>query len=168
MEKKSITILAVNPGTRHLAVAVFRGPELREWCIKVFKGKWSRAKLRAILSTVCDLIARYEVDGLAIKRLSPSRSSANLALLVSKLKTEAGKRRLPLSEYSIKQIENAFCPGEKGSRREMTEALVLEYPILWNEFEKERHHKNPYYGRLFEAVALGSLCQEEPDRTRLR
>jgi hypothetical protein len=164
MLKKPITIIAVNPGTKYVAIAVFRGIELREWFIKTFKGPWSAMKMKTILSAISDLIERYKANALAIKCLHHSRSSRNLDLLVSKMKNEGKRRRIRVHEYSIGQMENAFCPGERGTKRRMAEALILEYPALWGEFEKEKRRKNPYYTRLFEAIALGSICQDDLDR----
>ena len=39
MTNKPLKILAINPGTRYLGIAVFVGTDLREWAVKVIKGK---------------------------------------------------------------------------------------------------------------------------------
>jgi type VI protein secretion system component VasA len=46
---------------------------------------------------------------------------------------------------------------------EMAKLVASEYPILYHELEKERSHRNPYYIRMFEAVALGSACLHQLD-----
>jgi Holliday junction resolvasome RuvABC endonuclease subunit len=164
MSKKPITILAINPGTKYMAIAIFRESELREWFIKIFKGKWSKEKRHAILATVARFVNRYQVDALAIKRLHPSRSSGNLDSLVSGIKHEMSTRGLDVHEYSITQMERSFSTGGKRNKKKMAEQVVSVYSVLFNEFEKEKHHKNPYWARLFEAVALGSICHDELDK----
>ena len=164
MFKKPITILAINPGTKYLAIAILRDAELQEWFIKIFKGKWSKEKRHAILATIETLMDRYQVRVLAIKRLHPSRSSRNLDSLVSGIKRDTGRRGLRVHEYSIKQMEQSFSMDGKPNRKKMAEQVVREYPVLFNEFEREKQHKNPYWARLFEAVALGSVCHDELER----
>ena len=39
MTNKLLKILAINPGTRYTGVAVFVGTDLRDWAVKVIKGK---------------------------------------------------------------------------------------------------------------------------------
>jgi hypothetical protein len=148
-----------------MAVAVFRESDLREWSVKVFKGKWSTEKMKKILTVIDEIISRYGVTILTVKKLHPARTSRQLNLLVKKMKDMAKRRKLKVREYSIKQLEQSLCPGEKGNKKKLAEKVVREYPILINEFEKEKHHKNPYYMRLFEAVALGSVRHNALDRT---
>ena len=159
-----MTILAINPGTKYVAIAIFNESELREWFMKIFKGKWSKAKMRAILTVLTGLATRYGADVLAIKRLHPSRSSRNLNSLVSGIKHEMRRKGLNVHEYSIKQMERSFSMSGRANKKNMAEQVVREYPVLFYEFEKEKRHKNPYYARLFEAVALGSVCHDELDR----
>ena len=68
MDKKPLKILGLNPGTRYLGMAVFQGPELRDWGVKTFKGQWSKEKLKKIKEIVSDLISRYDLNTLAIKK----------------------------------------------------------------------------------------------------
>lgn len=165
MSTKIITILGINPGTKYLAITVFRNSELREWSIKIFKGKWSKTKMKKILAVIADIITQYDANVLAIKRLHPSRSSQCLNLLVSEIKDTVRRRGLSICEYSIKQLERFYSSGTKGNKERMAERVVLEYPVLFHEFDKEKNHKNPYYIRLFEAVALGSACHDQLDST---
>lgn len=162
---KNPTVLAINPGTKYLGLAVFAGPELRHWQIKVFKGKWSKAKLARIISVVASLIDRFEPEALILKRLHPSRSSRQLNELVFELQNAAWKRGLSIQDFSIGELERCFSTGKKLNRREMAEAVVAEYPLIFNEWQKEKNHKNSYYIRLFEAVALGSVWLKSQDRT---
>ncbi len=165
MRKNPTTILAINPGTKYVAIAIFNESELRDWFTKIFKGRWSKAKLKTILTVITDLAARYGANVLAIKRLHPSRSSRNLNSLVSRIKRDMARKGLDVHEYSIKEMERCFSLGGKANKRNMTEHVVMKYPVLFHEFEKEKRHRNPYYARLFEAVALGSACHDELDQT---
>jgi hypothetical protein len=163
MTDKPITVLGINPGTKYLAISVFRGPELREWYIKSFKGTWSEEKMQSILASVAGLISWYRADALAIKRLHPARTSKGLDLLTKTIRNEAGHRGLKVRQYSVTQIETAFCEGARMNKKIMADKVVAKYPVLWADLDKEKSHKNPYYLRLFEAVALGSICHNDLD-----
>ena len=78
MPKAEPRILAINPGSRYLGMAAFRGPELLDWRVKETSGKGPRPKLETTRIIVRRSIQRYDPDVLVIKRLHPSRSSQGL------------------------------------------------------------------------------------------
>ena len=158
MAKRPITILGINPGSRYIGMAVFRGPELRDWRVKVIKGKWSKEKTAKALTIISGFIERYQPKALAIKRLHRSRSSPELDRLVVKIKALSRRKGMKLREYSIEDLEACFCPGERSNKKKMAESVASQYPVLFPELMKERSNKNPYHLRMFEAVALGARC----------
>lgn len=157
MAKQPITILGINPGSRYIGMAVFRGPELRDWRVKVIKGRWSRKKMAKALMIVSGFIERYQPKALAIKKLHASRTSPDLDRLVARVKALSGRKGLKVCEYSIGELEAFFCPGERTNKRRMAEVVASEYPALFLDLLREKGNKNPYHLRMFEAVALGSL-----------
>ena len=158
MAKRPITILGINPGSRYIGMAVFRGPELRDWRVKVIKGKWSKEKMKKLMTIVSDLIERYRPRALAIKKLHPSRTSPDLDRLVARVKALSQRKGIRVCEYSIGELEAFFCPWERTSKRRMAEVIASQYPIVLPELTKEKGNKNPYHLRMFEAVALGARC----------
>ncbi len=163
MPKKPIKILAVNPGTKYLGIAVFQDSDLRDWSIKVIPGKWSKGKLIVILSIITDLIATHHPDTLVLKVLDPSRRSGNLEKLVGQIRTIAGKKGINVHEYSIEDLERFYSPVERINKRQLAELVSAEYPVLFHELNREIRHKNKYFDRMFEAVALGAVCFDESD-----
>lgn len=162
--KKPLRIIGINPGTRYIGVAIFQGTELRDWQVKNIAGNWSKEKIKKARMIVSGLIEQYEPDALAIKRFHPSRSSKNLNRLAEKIKGLAKSNGLKVYQYSIKELENFFSSEERINKKELIEIIVSKYPFLSYELEKEKAHKNPYYIRMFEAVALGSICFNRLDR----
>jgi Holliday junction resolvasome RuvABC endonuclease subunit len=164
MLKRPLTILGINPGSKYLGIAVFRGSELRDWGIKVIKGKWSRQKLEKILKIIAGFIEQYKPQALAIKKIHPSRSSSNLDNLVLKIKTLSKRKGLKVYQYSIKELESFFSQDERINKKKLADIIASEYPALFNELNREKSHKNPYHIRMFEAVALGSVCFHQLDK----
>jgi Holliday junction resolvasome RuvABC endonuclease subunit len=157
MLKKPLRILGLNPGSRYLGMAVFQGPELRDWGVKVVKGRWSKAKLKKIKEIVLRTIDQYGVNILAVKRLHPSRSSTNLQGLVAELTCLSRRKGLKIFFYSLQELESWFSKGKRINKKTLAVMLAQEYPPLYYELEKERKNRNPYFWRLFEAVALGAV-----------
>jgi len=158
MTKKIPKIIAVNPGTRYLGTAVFEGPELLDWQVKVVQGKFCKEKRQRILQVVRDFIDQYEPDILVIKKLHRSRSSANLNLLTTRIKQSCRRKGLKLFQYSIKNVEDFFITEGKKNKKKLARIMASEYPELVHEFNKEQQNKNNYHIRTFEAVALGAMC----------
>ena len=163
MPKQHLKIIGINPGTRYLGIAVFQGPELLDWRIKVLKGKWSKEKMKRAIEIISEFIDRYEPNVLAIKKLHPSRRSQNLSRLAYKIKEYSKRKRLKVYQYSIKDLESFFIREDKLNKKNLTRIIVSEYPFLFHEFQKEKIHRNPYYARMFEAVALASICFHQLD-----
>ncbi len=158
MVKKITTVVGINPGTRYLGISVFHETELRDWRVKVVNGKLSKEKIESVMVIVSGFIAEYKPDALAIKRIHSSRSSQNLNMLVTKIKEFSRRKKLKVYEYSIKELEAFFSPEGKTNKTKMVERIASKYPDLSNEFNREKKQKNPYHIRVFEAVALGSIC----------
>lgn len=151
-------ILAINPGSKYLALSVFEGADLRYWGIKVLKGKFSKEKIERIKEILSDFIDRYGINILAIKKLHHSRSSSNLKELVRKIKEYSKRKGLKVYQYSLKEMEDFFSPGVRANKRKMAERVVSQYPFLNHSLQKEKENKNPYFIRMFEAIALGMVC----------
>ena len=155
MNRKPLRIIGINPGTRYLGIAVFEGPELMDWRVKTFIGKWTKEKAERILEMMIEQIELYNINTIAIKKLHPARSSKNLNLLVLRIKRLANKNRIKVYQYSIKEPEKFFLEGEKPNKRNLADSVVAEYPMLVYELNKEKSRKHSYYMRTIEAVALG-------------
>ena len=166
MPRGILRIIGINPGTRRMGIAVFCGSELRDWQVKNMEGRWSKDKMAKAIRTLSSLIDGHKAHILAMKKLHPSRSSANLDLLVSRVKDLSKRKGLRVYEYSIDQIKEYFQPDQKINKRELAEIISSEYPLLAHDLDREQNNLNPYYIRMFEAVALGSLCFRQLDRHR--
>lgn len=164
MIQQPLTIIGINPGSRYIGIAVFRGSELHDWSIKVIKGNSSHATLKKAKRVITQCLERYAPNAIAIKKLHPSRSSPYLIKLVADITDLARQKGITVSAYSIKDLERFFVGEEKTNKRTLTEAIVSTYPVLYHELNREKHHRNPYHIRMFEAVALGARCFQQLDR----
>lgn len=164
MQNKPVTILGINPGARYIGIALFHGAELRDWRVKVVKGEWSKEKLEKLKDIVSGLVAQFQPDVLAIKKLHPSRSSKELNRLVDELKLLAESRKMPIYEFPIKYVEAFLSPAKKINKWKLAALMAEKYSALFSEWEKERTGRNSYYMRMFEAVMVAYVCFRQLDR----
>jgi Holliday junction resolvasome RuvABC endonuclease subunit len=163
---KNTKIIGISPGTRYIGYAIFYDSELRDWGVKNIEGRWSKEKQKRIMAFISDLIGQHKPNVLSVKALHPSRSSSNLNRLVAKIKESAEIKRLKVYQHSIKEIENFFHPDGRINKRALAEKVTEKYSVLSHELNREKTITNPYYIRMFEAVALGSLCLQDNKRTK--
>lgn len=157
------TILAINPGTRYIGIAVFNGTDLVDWGVKVIEGKWSPEKLVKAGAVVSDLITDYHPNAIVIKRHHPSRTSAQLDELCREIRGIAEKYGIEVRDYSIEEIEAFHSQGIRTNKVQLAELVSVKYPALTRAFHREQQSSNPYNVRMFEAVALG-LIQHNKSR----
>ena len=163
MQRETPRILSLNPGTRYLGVAVLYGTDLREWAVKILRGGSVQEKMTSFKKILSDLVARYGVTMLAIKKFHPSRCSGALRNLTTQIKTVGRDSRLFVHEYSLEEVKAAVSPHERVNKRRVMEEVVTRYAFLFSELEREKKNKHPYLIRMFEAVAIGILCTNELD-----
>jgi len=149
-------ILALDPGTKYLAVAAFEGEYLLDWTIKSFRGKYDGKKQKKILKAVDYLVDEYEADILALNK--KRHYSDNLNALIQEIEQYSKRKGLKLFQYSLKEIEDFFISDGKKNTTRLSEVIVARYPELENIFNREQSNQNQYYMRIFEAVALGVIC----------
>jgi Holliday junction resolvasome RuvABC endonuclease subunit len=163
MSKQPPKILGLNPGSRYLALAILRGSDLRYWGIKVLKGTRSKGKVEKTREILSDLIDRYDLNVLAVKKLHRSRSSRNLNLLTARTREFARRKGLRVYEYSLRDLERFFSPEGKINKKQMAELVASQYPFLFPPLEREKRNRAPYFIRTFEAIALAIRCFDQLD-----
>lgn len=163
MKRKEISILAVNPGTKYLGLAVFQGSDLIYWGTKVLRGKWSINKLRNAEGLLLDIIDRYDIAVLSLKRVHPSRSSTNLRSLITSIEGLAEKRGLTVHRYELGDLRKFFAPGLKANKISILRLALAPYHFLTDHLDREEKHKHPYFIRMFEAIAAGVMAHSRVD-----
>lgn len=151
-------ILAINPGTRYIGIAILDGSDLIDWGVKVIEGKWSPDKLVKVASVISELIMNYQPSIVIIKKTHPSRTSMQLDEVCYRIKSIAQKCRLKFHQYSIEDIKAFHGQRATTGKIKLAELVSLKYPALIRDLRKEQRLSNPYHMKMFEAVALAIAC----------
>ncbi len=160
MNRRALKIIGINPGTRYIGIAILYGQELMDWRVKVLSGKWSNKKMHKALAIISENLEKYQPNILVIKKLHPSRRSENLLRLATKIKEFSSRKKLKVCQYSIKELEKFFIDKEKLNKVNLIKAIVQLHTMLHHDLTRETNHKNAYFIRGFEAVALASACAQ--------
>jgi len=157
------TILAVDPNTRDLGIAIFTRGRLSYFAMKTIKPRRPRrALLETAANVIENLIAGYKPTILAIERISfIQQSEALLSVVTEEIRITAESRGLDIKEYDPVQVRKEICQSNKASKRETFDKLCQLYPELNQFMERQSAVKARYYGHLFAAVAVGRVCAYE-------
>lgn len=151
-------IVCLNLGTRYIGLATFQDQNLLDWRVKTFGGKWNKAKERKILSAIMDYLNSYPPDLVVLKAIDPRRSSRSLRQLEASVSALLGTQGIRVRRYTLQDLKSGLPEGASRNRRTLAEAVTKRWPAIGRELQKEKTNRNPYYQRMFEAVALGSNC----------
>jgi len=111
------------------------------------------------------MIHRHRPGAIAIKPVHLSRASQSLNQLTMKIYSIAKREKLRVYEYPIQTLKRFYTPGKLNKKR-LVELVASRYAFLSSELNKDKSNSSSYYIRMFEAVALGSLCFHQLDRHR--
>ncbi len=162
-------ILAIDPGARHLGVAVLEGSDLIYATVKNVKDqpKAPREKISKIEKIIARLIDTYRPDILAIEKTLTVqlKSSPLITPLTRAIKKQATSKKLTISEYVPQAVRKFICEDSKATKLK-TASVITEkyYPWLKPYLEKDlkRHwwegSSSRYWEQMFGAIALALTC----------
>lgn len=156
-------ILAIDPGTREIGVAVLEDGELIRYGTKTNRARTTPIEVReGVTRIVQDLIAEHVPSVLAIKQpLIVQQSAAALAEVIMAIKGVACRQGLLIREYAPRVLRQRTCGKGRMTKRETAKCLSVKYPELARYLARESRWDELYYARLFEAVAIGLICHQD-------
>ena len=153
------TLLAVNPGTRYLGVALFRGTCLIERRIKVVRAGSPDGKSACVAAIIDALVEQHEPHILVLKKPHPSRTSVLLDRLTLEITQLGVHHELRVYAFTTATMARLLSPEGHASKRALAQYVVTEHPMLQHELNRELAARHAYHSRMFEAVALGMTAR---------
>jgi len=165
-EKIQSKILAIDPGTRHMGVAVLDGSDLVFATVKVVKDKQmsSAEALEKTEKIIAHLIATYSPNILAIEKtfFVQSKRSSLLNVMTEEIKKQARNKKLQVYDYAPTKVRKFICKDGKATKMKAASIIVNKhYPWLRRYYEKDlekRWWEEKYWANMFDAIALGLTC----------
>jgi crossover junction endodeoxyribonuclease RuvC len=159
MQTNHMKILAIDPGTREMGVAILDGKTLVYYAVKTIRGRRNPAEvLRRIQEITASLIERFHPDCLAIEKMFLIQKSASLLLVAAEeVKATARQHGLPVYEYTPTTVRKLICNSGRATKRETAKVVARRFPELRIYLEQKTKWETLYYANMFDAVAL-AVC----------
>ena len=156
-------ILAIDPGTRELGVAMLDGEQLVYYGVKTIRGRRTPSEvLRRIQKITASLIARYRPTCLAIEKMFLAQKSASLLVVAAEeIKATARQHDLPIYEYAPTTVRKMICHSGRATKAETAKTIALRFPELRPYLEQRTQWETLYYANMFDAVAVGVVAYLE-------
>jgi len=146
-------ILGISLGSRSLGIAVMRNGKLLDWQVKSFAEAMAPQKLHMITGAVMRVVKEYDVGSVSIKLPVAFEMHTNLVALKRHLFKVLAAWSIPIHSYPLSDIKRAL--GDAVCNKEqLATCIATLYPELRFVYLKEQQARNPYYRKLFEAVAV--------------
>lgn len=145
-------IIGISLGTRTTGIVIVRGGHLIDWQVKSFKGKMNRQKLFMISGAVIKLLQEYDTTEIIMKIPDKAYSYTNVVSLKKHLEKVFASRKIPIHCYTLTDIKTSL--GVSISNKEqLLDWGAKQFKELRRVYAIEQRNANPYYIKLFEALA---------------
>ncbi len=151
-------ILAIDPGTREMGVALLEGGKLIHYGVKAIKRKRSpHETLEEGRKVVLRLINDFRPDVLVVEKtfFVNNRNSSLLNVFVDEIKAIGKRKGLRVISYAPNTVKKIICGDGRASKEDLAKVIVSKYPELKVYLIQDRKWKERYHQNMFDAVALG-------------
>ncbi|MFA5459791.1 MAG: crossover junction endodeoxyribonuclease RuvC [Candidatus Paceibacterota bacterium] len=164
-KEKSIKIIAIKPGTKHLAVAVLDNEDLVYWINKRirYSGMSNTQVIKNLEDSLTKLFDFWKPEVIAVEDIfyAPSIKNKLLDIVMKKIKNLGKTRKIKVYFYSPLLVRKFFCKEEKINKMNTAKLLTNLYPWLYEKYQREkkkRWYKIKFGLRIFDAIAVGLFC----------
>jgi Holliday junction resolvasome RuvABC endonuclease subunit len=155
-------VLGIDPGTRHLGLAVLEGEDILWYRVKTVSGPKTPHELATQVKTsLTNVIRAYQPAIIAIDEpfYAQAAQSTGLRALVAEIKTWARWQRLEVRSYTSPEVKAFFCRDDV-TRRSLAEAMIERYPFL-RRYLTYLPWRERYWFHVFDAVGVALMCQKK-------
>lgn len=158
-------ILAIDPGTRFIGIAVLDNKKLIYYVVKVIaKGQSPQQTLQRARAAVVTLIDDFEPDIVAVEKtfFSKNRNTALLNVLFDEIRSITRRSGLTFVSYAPSTIKKFICGNGHADKRQVAEAVVAKFPELRVYLTQDRAWKERFHQNMFDAVGLSIVAAAKP------
>ena len=153
-------VLAIDPGTKEMGVAVLQSGALVYHDVKVIKkGRSPRETLDRGRTAVATLIADFRPEILVIEKtfVGRNRNASLLNVLADEIQALGIQNRLKVLIFAPNAVKKAICGYGWATKAEVAKAVISRYPELRAYMGSDRKWKTRFHANMFDAVALAMM-----------
>jgi Holliday junction resolvasome RuvABC endonuclease subunit len=155
---KKERILAIDPGTRHMGVALLEGGKLIYRDVKVIKKQNTpQETIGECRRVISRLIHDLEPHTVVIEKtfFAKSRHVALLNVLFDEIKAVSKRKGLKVVSFAPSTVKKFICGHGRASKFQVATVMVARFPDLKVFLTQDRAWKERFHQNMFDAVALG-------------
>lgn len=145
-------ILGISPGMKFTGLVIVRDGTLVEWKVRRMRGKDASAKRDMVRVWVESSIEKYQVEAIAMKIVPSWHCTDALDALYSEIRILATHTGIFLSTFTMETLRQ-HIPEYHPNKRSLFQHLATVFPKLELPYSKFTKSQQPYYAKLFEALA---------------
>lgn len=152
--------LGISTNTRLLGLAIIKQGALVDYSIHLHKSSWSPSKVTEIITSLEPCVRQYCIKRVCLSIPHEYHQTKEFKALIARIREYFEKQNIPVYAQKSEAIYDLCPQGQKKTKKHLMQALSLRYPQLTFCQQKELRNKNKYYYKLFEAVAVAALHEE--------
>ncbi len=160
MSRNGGKILAVDPGTKYMGVALLENGSIIHCGVKVIRNRRSPHEiLRACRKIILRLINDFNPQVLVVEKtfFAQNRNTALLNVLVDEIRNIGRRKGLQVLGFAPSTMKKAICGNGRATKEEVARVVVSRFPELKVFLTQDRKWKERYHQNMFDAVALGVM-----------
>lgn len=152
------SILAIDPGTRHMGVALLSKEKLLYHGVTVFRDRTSPSfTLKEGRSAILRLITDLRPAVLVVEKtfFANNRNAALLNVFADEIKVIGKRKKLTVLSFAPSTVKKFIAGNGRASKAEVAKVIVARFPELKVYLSQDRAWKEEFHQNMFDAVALG-------------
>jgi Holliday junction resolvasome RuvABC endonuclease subunit len=161
--KKNKKILAIDPGTKEMGVALLEGGRLIYHGVKVIPNRASSQEIiKQGREIVKRLIKDFKPDILVVEKTTFANNpySSLVDVFADEIRAIGRRKRLQVVSYAPNTVKKFICGNGRASKKELARCVIGRYPELLVYLNQDRKWKERYHLNMFDAVGLGIICMK--------
>lgn len=166
--RKNKRILAIDPGTHYIGVAVLDATKLAYYGVKTLsKRKSPHDLLSEGRKAIRSLIRDFKPGKLVIEKtfFANNRNSALLNVFADEICLIGRKSKIEVQAMAANTVRKIVCKKGTATKQEVTMEVIRRFPELLPYLSSDRKWKEEYFYNMFDAVALGVASSSKPQRS---
>lgn len=153
-------VLGISTNSRLLGIAILKETTLLDFNVHYYKESWSNTKPYRVLGCLNQYHKRYTIKSIAIAIPYEYYQTRETKALIKIITKHYSKKKILVTSYQPEAFHYLHQETKK-KKKAMMERLTGYYPELHLIHKKELRNKRRYYFKLFEAVAVARLLNNE-------
>lgn len=159
-----MVILGISFSTRMVGLAVLESNSLIDYSIKLYKEKWSSAKMDSILTSLTSAVKHYNITHIVLSIPPIYYQPKPFQELWEEMTIHLRNLNVFVSMSRQSDLQPLVGSEERMSRKLLMETLVKLYPELESYALSEKRNRNKYYYKMFEAIAAATLFLRQHEK----